>query len=244
MSIRLIVGLGNPGSKYAATRHNVGFRVLDLLARRLGIGFDGSKYKALFADTSAGAPEKPAKGEAEKSNGEKPRILLAKPQTYMNLSGWPVAGFAGAFELPLEQILVVVDDVALPLGTLRMRRGGSAGGHNGLKDIEEQLGSPAYPRLRIGVGHADKSAADLVEHVLGPFTAGEEKTLEPILALSAEACLAWIEQGIEYAMNRFNIKPRPPEADAKDKTGQLDQTERTDQKAQGDQTDQNTNAFS
>lgn len=201
--MKLIVGLGNPGKKYENTRHNAGFRVLDILASKTGGDFGREKYKAQFAEGSL-----PAKFEGPEAGDG--RLLLIKPQTYMNLSGEPVASFAGYYKIARPDLLVVVDDVAIPLGALRIRLNGSAGGHNGLKDIERALGGQDYVRLRVGVGGRDGSGppakGDLADHVLGRFRGEEEKVMEDALARAAEACLMWAGSGSNEAMNRFNTK--------------------------------------
>jgi len=200
--MQLIVGLGNPGAQYAKTRHNVGFRVLDRLAEKLSTSFDRAKFKGEYATA-----ERPGKRKDEEDDG---KLLLLKPQTFMNLSGEAVVSIAGYFKIELPGILVVVDDVALPLGALRLRRGGSDGGHNGLKDITRALGSQQYARLRIGVGgreqDAERPAENLADHVLSRFSSGEETVLAKAVDLAAEASLFWSENGIEAAMNRFNTK--------------------------------------
>ena len=199
--MKVIVGLGNPGREYAKTRHNVGFRVLDLLAEKLGGAFDRTKFKGEYAQGSLPAQWAGSGAEAE-------TLLLIKPQTYMNLSGETVQGFCGYFKVPLNDLLVVVDDVALPVGVLRLRRGGSAGGHNGLKDIALKLGSQEYARLRLGVGGREAGGtpapADLAGHVLSRFSSAEETVLKEKLNTAVEASLFWAGQGIEAAMNRFN----------------------------------------
>jgi PTH1 family peptidyl-tRNA hydrolase len=199
--MKLIAGLGNPGRDYAKTRHNAGFRVLDLLAGRLGEGFDRTQFKGEYARAAV-----PAKWEKQLGSGGD--LLLVKPQTYMNLSGETVQCFCGYYKIELPDLLVVVDDVALALGALRIRRGGSAGGHKGLKDIEQRLGSQDFARLRIGVGGRDAGAErppeDLREHVLSRFSAAEEEVLKKSLELAADACLCWAGQGVEETMNRYN----------------------------------------
>jgi peptidyl-tRNA hydrolase, PTH1 family len=201
--MKLIVGLGNPGKEYAKTRHNVGFRVLDLLAQRIGSDFDRSKFKGEYA-----TGELPEKWSGKASDDGK--LLLVKPQTYMNLSGETVLGFSGFYKIAPADVLVVVDDVALAVGALRMRTGGSAGGHNGLKDIAARLGTQEFPRLRVGVGGrhagAEQPPQDLAGHVLGKFSAAEEETLKGKLDLAADACFVWAGSGMEIAMNRFNSK--------------------------------------
>lgn len=199
--MRLIVGLGNPGKRYARTRHNTGFRALDLLAERMDETFSRKKFKGEYAEGRL--PDEwvgPCAGDG--------KLLLVKPQTYMNLSGETLVGFKEYYKVGLDDILVVVDDVNLPTGRLRMRRSGSAGGHNGLKDIEARLGSRAYARLRIGVGGRESDSEDRVEvltgHVLGRFSGDEEEILDEALAQAVKACLTWAGRGIDEAMNVFN----------------------------------------
>jgi PTH1 family peptidyl-tRNA hydrolase len=202
--MKLIVGLGNPGSQYARTRHNVGFRIIDRLAAKLGTVADRSKFKGEYATADA-----PVKGGDENDDG---KLLLVKPQTFMNLSGETVVSFSGYFKIELKDILVAVDDVALPLGVLRMRRGGTDGGHNGLRDITRALGSQDYARLRLGVGgreqDAQRPAEDLASHVLSRFSKEEEAVLEPAIDKAVEACSCWAAKGIEAAMNSFNAKEK------------------------------------
>ena len=192
--MKLIVGLGNPGREYVRTRHNVGFRVLNLVAERLKTEFDRSKFKGDYASAECA--------------GDK--LLLVKPQTFMNRSGETALGFSSYFKVELKDMLVVSDDVALPLGQLRLRPNGSAGGHNGLKDIIQWCGSQDFPRLRIGVGGREENAAQKVEnlaaHVLSRFSAAEEEVLGTKLATAADACLCWAQDGLEAAMNKYNVK--------------------------------------
>ncbi|HYF51783.1 MAG TPA: aminoacyl-tRNA hydrolase [Planctomycetota bacterium] len=205
--MRLIVGLGNPGKEYAKTRHNVGFRILDLLAKRLNTDFDRTKFKGEYA-----AGDLPEKWQGPQSGDGK--LLLVKPQTYMNLSGETVLGFSGFYKVEPADVLVVVDDVALPVGALRMRPDGSPGGHNGLKDITARLGTQAFPRLRLGVGgrHAapgsekEQQPRDLAGHVLGRFSEAEEEVLKEKLELSADACLYWAGHGAEKTAAKYNSK--------------------------------------
>ena len=184
----LIVFLGNPGPKYACTRHNAGFMAGDALAKKLGVSIDRLRFRALTA--------------AAEINGEK--VLLMKPQTFMNLSGEAVSEAARFYKIPPEHVLVVSDEISLPLGKLRVRPKGSAGGHNGLKSIIASLGSDAFPRIRIGVGappHPDYDMADWVLSVV------RNQDLEDMLAASdraAEAVTTYISNGPERAMNRFN----------------------------------------
>ncbi len=184
--MKVVVGLGNPGSEYAHTRHNLGFRVVDLLAERLkGTWSESAWY--FFCRTAKG-PEP---------------LLLVKPTTYMNRSGIAVAHVLERFEACIEDVLVVVDDVHLSLGRIRLRRGGSDGGHNGLGSIIDCIGSTAFPRLRAGVG-APTEDADRIEHVLNPFEAGELETVETVIREAANGVECWIGSGIDEAMNRYN----------------------------------------
>ena len=205
--MKLIVGLGNPGKEYERTRHNAGFRVLDALAGKLGTAFDREKFKGLYATGDAGEE----------------KLLLVKPLTFMNLSGETVVGFGGFYKIGIDDVLVVVDEVALPLGALRMRRGGSDGGHNGLKNITLRLGSKEFARLRFGVGGreagAERHPADLAGHVLGRFSAEEETLLATAMSKAVDACLLWATQGVEKAMNRFNAPDKPPRPVKTEKTG-------------------------
>jgi len=183
----LIAGLGNPGREYRQNRHNVGFMVLDRLAARLGLSFSRLESKALLT-----------KGE---HSGR--RLLLAKPQTYMNLSGQAVGALLRYYKVPLENLLVIYDDVDLPLGTLRLRPGGGSSGQKGMASIIERLGSQDFPRLRVGIGRPPgrQQAAD---YVLEDFTGQEVALLSEILDRAAEAVLTFTVEGLTTAMNRFN----------------------------------------
>ncbi len=182
---RLIVGLGNPGRQYADTRHNAGFLVLDELARRVATEFRFEpKWDA----------------EVAQCGGR----LLMKPQTFMNLSGAAVGNYARYYRLELSEVLVVLDDVAFPLGELRMRKTGSAGGHNGLESVLMHMGTEAIPRLRFGIGGANGSLHD---HVLGKFQAEERETLQASVGRAADAIEYANAHGLEAAMNIYNQKP-------------------------------------
>lgn len=185
--MKLIVGLGNPGDKYAGTRHNIGFSVIVNLADRYNVGMSESKQKAAVGKCVIG--------------GEK--VLLAMPQTYMNLSGDSVRALADYYHLEPEEILVVYDDINLDVGKLRMRAGGSAGGHNGMKDIIAKLGTQDYPRLRLGVG-AKPSGMDLADYVLGRFPKDELPLVRETVDRAADAVECFIKEDVETAMNRFN----------------------------------------
>jgi PTH1 family peptidyl-tRNA hydrolase len=199
--MKVIVGLGNPGAKYGGTRHNVGFDVIDYLAAAPGCTPFREKFEAFVAELKEG-PE---------------TVLLVKPLTFMNLSGRSVRAVVDFYKLPLAELLVVCDDFNLPLGKLRMRVKGSHGGQNGLRNIQDQLGTDEYARLRIGVGQP--APGDAVDHVLSRFRPGERKAVEEAVAGAAQAAIVWIRQGAAVAMNRFNApedpekkpkKPKPP----------------------------------
>ncbi len=195
MDGRLVVGLGNPGDAYAKTRHNLGFEVVDLLARRWGASFSRSGfYDGLSADAS---PE------------GLPRVRLVKPSTFMNLVGPVYVRAAKVHEVEVESALIVVDDFMLPFGRLRFRPEGSAGGHNGLKSVEESLGSRAYPRLRVGIGPVP-GRRDPADYVLGRYPAEQRKELPFPLAAAADAVVTWIRLGMSKAMDRHNRDPEPP----------------------------------
>lgn len=184
----LIVFLGNPGPKYECTRHNAGFMTADAMAKKLGVSINKLRFKALTASADIG--------------GEK--VLLMKPQTFMNLSGEAVGEAARFYKVPPEHVIVVSDEVSLPLGKLRVRPKGSAGGHNGLKSIIAHLGSDAFPRIRLGVGTPPHPDYDMADWVLSVF---RNQDLEDMLSASdraAEAVITYITDGPERAMNRFN----------------------------------------
>ena len=183
----LLVCLGNPGKEYANTRHNIGFLAADALEKRTGVKFNKLKYRALTVEVTLGGQ----------------RVLVVKPQTYMNLSGEAVKLAGGFYKIPPERILVLYDDVSLPLGKLRIRASGSAGGHNGIKNIIAHLGTDAFPRIKVGVG-APQREDGLVDWVIGSFTASERKVVDAAIerALDAAACV--IEKGVSEAQNRFN----------------------------------------
>ena len=184
----LIVGLGNPGREYEKTRHNAGFRCVDLLAQQLGVKIDKLKYQGLYCQTNY--------------NGCK--LFLLKPQTYMNLSGRSVLQLSAYFNIPPQRIIVLFDDISLEPGRLRLRANGSAGGHNGLKSIIQEVGSQEFPRVKIGVGAKPNPNYDLADWVLSTFSSLEEKALAVSLENSAKAALTIIEQGVPEAANRFN----------------------------------------
>jgi PTH1 family peptidyl-tRNA hydrolase len=194
--MKLVVGLGNPGRDYRETRHNAGFMVVDEIARRHQL-------------TWAAGPAQVAESFVVKRFGDAP-FLLAKPLTFMNRSGDVVAGLARYYDVPASDLLVVVDEVALPLGRLRVRRSGSAGGHNGLKSIVERFGTDQFPRLRVGVGRGD-ARRDLADHVLSKFDSGERAGLEEIIARAADAVEMFAAADIEQVMNAYNPDAAAPE---------------------------------
>lgn len=195
--MKLVVGLGNPGPAYRGTRHNIGFAVMDELARRAGVAFETSPVSALMAKV--------------RRPGDSAPVMLAKPLTFMNLSGEAVGGLLRYFRIEPSDLLVVVDEVQLPLGRLRAGPSGSAGGHNGLKSIIAQLG-PEFARLRVGVGRGD-ARRDLSDHVLAAFDAGEASQVDEMTSRAADAAEAFVDQGIDAVMARFNAAKRESPAD-------------------------------
>ena len=181
----LVVGLGNPGAKYANTRHNMGFLTVDLLAEQAGVKLNKVKFKSAYNII-------PFAGS---------KCLVMKPQTYMNLSGEAVREAAQFYKIPADHVLVIYDDVSLPVGKLRVRPTGSAGGHNGIKNIIAHLGTDKFPRVKVGVGAPEH---DIVDWVIGPFTANERKVIDGVLdrALGAAECI--ITDGVSAAQNRYN----------------------------------------
>ena len=184
----LIVGLGNPGREYEKTRHNCGFRALDGLAQQLGCKVDKLKFQGLYTQTTYGGK----------------KLFLLKPQTYMNLSGRAVLQLSAYFHIPPQRIIVLFDDISLAPGRLRVRADGSAGGHNGIKSIIQELGSQDFPRVKIGVGAKPNPDFDLADWVLSTFSASEEKALAVSLKNAADAALAVIDHGVPEEANRFN----------------------------------------
>jgi len=207
MGISLIIGLGNPGRQYEDTRHNVGFMLLDRMAVAEGAVFKSEpKFQAHFTKLGDGT-------------------MLMKPQTFMNLSGRSVRQFLTFYKMDLERILVVYDDVALPLGHLRFREKGSAGGHNGIKSLIEHLGGDGFGRLKLGIGAA--SPGGMTGHVLGKFAPDERDELENMLATAREAVQLSRSQGIALASNRFNT-PRTKPTPQKEDEPQIQRSDRPD----------------
>lgn len=191
----VIVGLGNPGKKYENTRHNMGFIAVDLLAKEYGIKVDKIKHKALV-------------GEGRIADQ---KVLLVKPQTYMNLSGESVREVLSYYKVDIENLIVIYDDLDIPTGTIRIRKFGSAGTHNGMRSVVYQIQSDRFPRIRVGIGSEKHS--DLIDFVTGGFTKKEVPLLEQATTMASKAAASIIEDGIEKAMNKYNIKKRANEED-------------------------------
>ncbi len=186
----IIAGLGNPGRKYENTRHNMGFIAVDLLAEKYGIKVDKIKFKALV-------------GEGRIAGR---KVLLVKPQTYMNLSGESIREVMSFYKEDIENLIVIYDDIDIPTGTIRVRKKGSAGTHNGMRNIVYLLQDDNFPRIRVGIG-SDKKV-DLINYVTGGVTKGEKELLEGALVKAADAAAAIVEKGIEKAMNEYNVRPK------------------------------------
>jgi PTH1 family peptidyl-tRNA hydrolase len=187
-NLHLVVGLGNPGAEYAKTRHNAGFTLVERLAARWKTDWTNErKFNARVA-------------RAGRNGG---RILLCRPQTFMNLSGEAVGAVRDFYQLPLTGLMVVVDDADLPLGEIRLRPAGGSGGHHGLESIARHLGSGDFARLRLGIGRAD-GRREITDYVLGRFEAGESALMEKVFGRAADQIECWLDDGIEKAMNRFN----------------------------------------
>ena len=184
----LIVFLGNPGPRYEMTRHNAGFMAADAMAKEKNVNINKARFKALIATCDIG-------GES---------VLLMKPQTFMNLSGDAVAQAAKFYKIPPEHVIVVSDEISLPIGKLRIRTKGSAGGHNGLKDIIAKLGTDAFPRVRIGVGAPPHPDYDMADWVLSTFKNQDAEDMLAAAERAAQAAQCYIAQGADRAMNRFN----------------------------------------
>jgi peptidyl-tRNA hydrolase, PTH1 family len=195
-SMWLIAGLGNPGPRFVGTRHNIGFVVADELAKRNGLRFAG----------------KQANAEVAKGTIEGQPVILAKPLTYMNNSGQSIGGLSRFYKIPHNRILIVYDDIALPVGTIRLREKGSAGGHNGLTSVLQHLGTQNVARLRVGVDRPPDPRHNQIDWVLGHFKPDERKKLDDVIARAAEAVEAVLKIGMERAMNTYNTTgtPEPP----------------------------------
>jgi len=184
----IIAGLGNPGREYDMTRHNIGFEVMDYIADQYNVKINKLKFKSLFAET--------------KIAGEK--VYLIKPQTYMNLSGEALREFSAFFKIAPENIIVINDDISLEAGKIRLRRKGSAGGHNGLKSIIYQLNTDEFPRIKMGVGAPKHEDYDLADFVLGKFTKEEIPILEDAIIRAAKAAEEIVKSGMDSAMNKYS----------------------------------------
>ena len=187
----IIVGLGNPGKKYEHTRHNAGFEVIDILADRMGINVEESKHKGLLG-----------RGMLE---GQK--VVLVKPQTFMNLSGECVREVSDFYKVAEDEIIVIYDDISLDPGQLRIRAKGSAGGHNGIKNIIAQLGTQVFPRVKVGVGEKPRMM-DLADYVLSRFSKEDQAKMDDAFKEAADAVAMMVSQGVEPAMNKYNTKKK------------------------------------
>lgn len=199
----IICGLGNPGKKYENTHHNMGFITVDQLASKYGIRVEKLKFKALI-------------GEGRIGNE---KVILVKPQTYMNLSGESVREVMNFYKEDIEHLIVIYDDIDIPIGTFRIRKKGSAGTHNGMRSVIYQLQDDGFPRIRIGIGKGkpgeggaskDVHGDDLISYVIGGVTRAEKEPLEDAISKACEACACMVNEGVDMAMNRFNVRPPKP----------------------------------
>ncbi len=186
----IIAGLGNPGKNYVNTRHNMGFEIIDTIASKFNIKMNKEKFNALIGEGNI--------------SGEK--VLLVKPQTFMNLSGESIREFLNWYKISSENLIVIYDDISMPVGKLRLRPKGSAGGHNGIKSIIYQTGSDVFPRIKVGIGAPQNKDYDLADYVLGKFSKQEIDVLIPVAVKAADAVEAIISKGIEKAMSEFNSR--------------------------------------
>ena len=184
----LVVGLGNPGLQYEKTRHNAGFEALDLFSQDFNIELSKHRFDAVFGEGKIGDSH----------------VIAAKPQTYMNLSGKAVSALSRFYKIPVNRIIIISDDISLPVGNIRIRRKGSAGGHNGLKDIFELMGTEEITRIKIGVGGMEEKSGDLVKHVLGKIPAEKAEIYENAKHSAAKAAADIIKNGVDHAMNEFS----------------------------------------
>ena len=192
--MKAIIGLGNPGMKYAGTRHNIGFDAVTAIADKYNLSINNKKFKGVYADGHIA--------------GEK--VLLVQPQTFMNLSGECVREVVDFYKLNPDEIIIICDDINLDVGRLRIRKKGSAGGHNGLKNIIAHLGTEEFPRIRVGVGEKTEGW-DLADYVLARFDKDSEPVIREALANVVGAVETWISEGIDAAMNRFNVSAKKKE---------------------------------
>jgi PTH1 family peptidyl-tRNA hydrolase len=212
--MKLVVGLGNPGKEYVGTRHNIGFEVLDHLAAKLGFAgapgeFDRlsrTKFEGLALDGTLPG----GRGGAGGGGGGSEKLLLLKPMTYMNLSGRSVQAAMAFYQLGPADVLVVLDEMALPCGKIRLRPGGSDGGHNGLKDIQRALGTSQYPRLRVGIDPPPPRVPGR-DYVLGRFSEAQREPARRAIARSCDAIVTWAREGVEKAMNLYNAEEKAEE---------------------------------
>ncbi len=195
----IIAGLGNPGKKYENTRHNMGFIAIDLLAEEFGIKVDKLKFKSLVGEGRIAGQ----------------RVLLMKPQTYMNLSGEAIREAVNFYKIEPEELIVIYDDIDIPTGTFRIRKKGSAGTHNGMRSVVYQIQSDQFPRIRVGIGSEKK--VDLIHYVTGGVSKSEKELLEDALVKAAKSAACIVEKGIDKAMNEFNVRPPKKEKPAKQK---------------------------
>jgi len=200
--MRLVVGLGNPGREYVRTRHNIGWEVVDALAARLGWISKPSEFDRVARSNFDGLTMSGT--VSQHSTGGTEKLLLLKPTTYMNVSGRSVQPAMAFYQIVPQDVMVVVDELALPCGKLRIRKGGSSGGHNGLKDIERALGTSEYPRLRVGIDPPPDRVPGR-DYVLGKFTEEQRKLIDPAVERATSALVTWIDRGINAAMNQFNV---------------------------------------
>ena len=201
--MKMIVGLGNPGPRYARNRHNIGFQAVEFLARRHAIQLSRSKFNALYGE---GWITRPRAFDAERPCGEAPsrqKVLLMRPLTFMNRSGSAVAPMARFFDIEAQDIFVIYDELDLPSGKLRLRPFGGTGGHNGMKSLTQHLGTDRFPRARVGIGRP-QTEMDPAAYVLQNFSDEEEILFEQLRSCIADAVESWLFQGIDNAMNRFN----------------------------------------
>lgn len=198
--MKLVVGLGNPGSQYVGTRHNIGFEVIDALAVKLGWIGKASEYERLARNNFDSLA---LDGVVALPSGQSGKVLLLKPMTYMNLSGRAVSAARSFYQVETPDIMVALDEMALPAGRIRFRPGGSDGGHNGLKDIQRLLGTSKYPRLRLGIDPPPPFVPGK-DYVLGRYTPDQRKAVDQAIEKAASALLVWMDKGIEAAMNQFN----------------------------------------
>ena len=195
----IIAGLGNPGKKYENTRHNMGFIAIDLLAEEFGIKVDKLKFKSLVGEGRIAGQ----------------RVLLMKPQTYMNLSGEAIREAVNFYKIEPEELIVIYDDIDIPTGTFRIRKKGSSGTHNGMRSVVYQIQSDQFPRIRVGIGSEKK--VDLIHYVTGGVSKSEKELLEDALVKAAKSAACIVEKGIDKAMNEFNVRPPKKEKPAKQK---------------------------